>query len=282
MKTIKFDIPESFNGKSIKDFIQYAHLSSKNIHLLKMAKAIQVNQRLANDTYIFKKNDILEIDFDAIPVKPVKPSCNPVDILYEDQDMVIVNKPVKVLTHEDETDFDSLTNRLNGYYQQLNYPFSVLPAHRIDYDTSGMVIFGKHPLAMSYLSSLFESRSIKKVYQALIPGEFTQKQGTINLPIGQDRHQNKMMVSNKGKDAKSIYQWQRKINDDHLVEIEIIGGRKHQIRVHMAHIKHPIKGDSIYGKKSDRLYLHFYKVSMPKFLTDDQFEYQVSAPFAFE
>ncbi|PKK86931.1 MAG: RluA family pseudouridine synthase [Tenericutes bacterium HGW-Tenericutes-8] len=282
MKKVAFEITEYLNNKSIKDFFNYANFGSKHIHLLKMAKAITVNQSVVNDTYILKHKDILEIDFGALPQKPVKPSFKPIDILYEDQDMVIVHKPTKVLTHEDESDFDALTNRVNGHYQQLNYPISVLPAHRIDYETSGMVIFGKHPLAMSYLSNLFEQKTITKVYQARIPGDFENKQGIIHQPIGNDRHQNKMMVSKTGKAATSIYRWIKKIGEDNLVEIEIKGGRKHQIRVHLAYIKHPIKGDILYGTKSDRLYLHFYKVVMPKFLTNATFEHVSNAPFALE
>lgn len=265
-KHIIITVDQRHTKKSVKAFFEYANVGKKTIHFLKMANAISVNGIKANDTFILKENDKLVIDYTNMPATTVTPFESDIIIVYEDDHIVVVDKPTKLLVHEDGQTIDTLTNRVNAYYQALGYPFSVLPAHRIDYETSGMVVFGKHPFSLSYLSNLFEQRSIKKIYQAIVEGDFIKKEGKIDAPIGAHRHENIMMVSSTGKKATSLYKVINKNGNENLVEIEIIGGRKHQIRVHMAHIGFPIKGDPIYGIKSDRLYLHFYKVSFENFV----------------
>lgn len=281
-KHIKITVIQKHAKKSVKAFFEYANVGKKTIHLLKMANAISVNGIKVNDTYILKEDDRLLIDYTNIPFTTVTPFESDIIIVYEDDHIVVVDKPTKLLVHEDGQTIDTLTNRVNAYYQALGYPFSVLPAHRIDYETSGMVVFGKHPMSLSYLSNLFEQRSIKKIYQAIIEGDFDIKEGRIDAPIGNHRHENVMMVSSTGKKATSLYKVIKKVGNDYLVEIEIIGGRKHQIRVHMAHIGFPIKGDLLYGIKSDRLYLHFYKVSFENFVNGEVLTVTDDAKFKTE
>ena len=175
--------------------------------------------------------------------------------------MLIIDKPIKLLVHSDGQTHDTLTNYVKYHYQ--DHVEAILPAHRLDYDTSGLIIFGKHPLSIAYLSYLFEQQDIEKTYQAVVLGTVKDEKGQIDKPIGKDRHSNKQRVSLMGKPALTSYKVIKRLKDKTLLEVMIAGGRKHQIRVHLSYMGHPIVGDLLYNQikhESQRLMLHFKKV----------------------
>jgi len=270
---ITFKVHPTFEGKNIRTWLSFYHLSKTNIYKLETFKKLTVNGVFYLFDHLLKTNDKIKIDFSEIHLSDTLPCEGEVDIVYEDDDLMVLNKPEHLLVHTDGITNDTLTNRLKFHMDQKGYLYPVMPVHRIDFETSGIVLYAKHLLAQSYLSSLFEKNDIKKTYVCLCQYPFKDKQGVIHKRIGADRHSNKQIISATGKDAKTIYKVLSTDQYQSRVEVEIIGGRKHQIRVHMASINHPIIGDKLYGKKTaDRCMLHFKKAQFTHPRSLERFE----------
>lgn len=259
---IPFKPNRAYTDKSIRAFLESHYISKSTIYKLESSKKLLINGVFQPFARFLAADDIITIDFSDISSSPVEPFPGDIAIIYEDEDLVILNKPVQLLVHTDGNTIDTLTNRLAYHYQRIGYTYPVLPVHRIDVDTSGMVIFAKHPLAHSYLSHLFESQTIVKMYTCLCENPFKENHGMIRTSIGSDRHSNRQIISSSGQSAMTKYQVLEVYENVSKVSVEIKGGRKHQIRVHMASIGHPIVGDSLYGHRSNgRMMLHFSSVS---------------------
>jgi len=160
-----------------------------------------------------------------------------------------------------------------------------LPAyciHRLDYDTSGLVLFGKNPLALAYLSFQMENKQILKKYVAVVTGVFNPLEGTIDLNIGRNRHvNNRYRVSPKGKTAITKYQTLQIGKQKSLVAAEIMTGRTHQIRVHFSYFHHPIIGDKIYGSTQGKLMLFSQALQFIHPQTKQMFYYELNIPKDF-
>ncbi|HCZ23987.1 MAG TPA: hypothetical protein DHV05_03920 [Acholeplasmataceae bacterium] len=156
----------------------------------------------------------------------------------------------------------------------------ILPAHRIDVETSGMVLFAKHPLALSYLSQLFERKEIDKTYTCLVKGPLLKEKGTIKTKIAQDRHSSKMIPNPAGVEAITHYQLVSLEDPFVRLHVSIETGRKHQIRAHLASIGYPIVGDALYsGFRAERLMLHFGEVSFKHPMKQNKIIQQSRIPF---
>lgn len=256
-----FTVNKIFVGKSVDEFLSYYHVAKATKYKLETNKLLTVNDKKINLQYIIKKGDVITIALNQIETNKIVPFQKEIDIIYEDNDILIVNKPDFLLVHTDGNTLDTLSNRVSYYAINNNYEGPIKHVHRIDYETSGMVIFAKHFIAHSYLSFLFEKRQITKTYVCMCHNKFNKITGVIDTKIGKDRHENKQRVSKTGKDA--ITKFKVVVNDIiSKVEVEILDGRKHQVRVHMASISHPIVGDKLYGRSdNERLLLHFKNVN---------------------
>jgi 23S rRNA pseudouridine1911/1915/1917 synthase len=210
----------------------------------------------------------------AITIPPPEPSellaeDIPLDIIYEDTDLLVVDKPAGMTTHPAPGNpLHTLVNAVLSHLPSL--PESDNPArpgivHRLDKDTSGLILIAKTRGALANLSAQFKSREVKKAYVALVKGRVTPKSGIIDAPIGRDRaHRQKMAVTDSGRPARTAYTALRYFDGYTLVEARPETGRTHQIRVHFASVGHPIVGDAIYGAKSElvgRQFLHAQKLS---------------------
>jgi 23S rRNA pseudouridine955/2504/2580 synthase/23S rRNA pseudouridine1911/1915/1917 synthase len=166
------------------------------------------------------------------------------DILYEDDGLVAVNKPSGVLTLPDrfDTALDSLKGILSGRYTD------VFTVHRLDRDTSGLILFAKTAESQRYHSRLFEERGVEKTYLGLVSGRPVEMEGTVDQPIAENpRHPGRMMVDRKGKASVTHYRVLETLGRHSWLSFRIETGRTHQIRVHMRHLGHPIACDPIYG-----------------------------------
>ena len=281
MNLITFTIPKSYHQKPLRLFLNSFHLSKSNIYKLELNQHIRCKDRVLKNDDRLSEGQQIEIIYqpkdDTIPFK------GHIEVLYEDDDIIIVNKPAYLLVHTDGQTHDTLTNRLHAYYKEKSIIFDVFPVHRIDYETSGMVIFAKHFLAQSYFSHLFEKQEIKKYYVCIARHPFDRKSGSIKTKIGKDRHSQKQIISSTGKVCETRYKVIKEMTELSLVEVEIIGGRKHQIRVHLASIGHPILGDKLYGvNQGKRLMLHFKKVEFIHPRTHKAFTFSCQEPFKLE
>lgn len=271
---------DKFSTKTIRELLEFYKLGKSNIYKLQQAKAISVNDQIEDVNYRLQKNDYLKIDIEKIDRQDGFVYAKDIDILYEDEDILLVNKKANILVHSDGVTLDTMASRVNYYYQQKKETTIARPLHRLDFETTGILLFSKNLLVHTYLSSLFTSREVEKEYICLCKGRFLNSEGFIDSKIGRDRHQNKQRISKTGKDAYTEYEVIAAYRDYSRVRVKIKGGRTHQIRVHMAGINHPIKGDILYGDKpQDRLYLHFFKITFVHPRTLTPFTYTCKTPF---
>lgn len=269
-----------FDGQTITSYLNHYHLARKTKYLL-IKEGILINDQKINERFVLHTNDVITFDFhQVLNNTPNAIDDKKISILYEDDDLVIVDKPYDLLVYDDGSQKDNLTGRVTAHYLKKNYYLPVLPVHRLDKETSGMIIFAKHPLSLSYLSHLFESRNIVKIYQCLIDGNLKEKKGTINRPIANDRHEQKMRVNLKGEPAITHFEVIAESLENSRLKIVIETGKKHQIRVHLSYLGHPIIGDQLYqGSKSNRLMLHFTEVSFKHPETFETFHVSSKVPF---
>jgi len=215
-----------------------------------------------------------EGDSVSVIIPPPEPSplaaeAIPLNIIYEDDDLLVIDKPAGMTTHPAPGNpAHTLVNALLSHLPAL--PESDNPArpgivHRLDKDTSGLILIAKTPAALASLSAQFKLRGVKKAYIALVKGKLIPWSGIIDAPIGRDRsHCQKMAVSDSGRPARTAYTTLRQFAGYTLVEARPETGRTHQIRVHFASVGHPIVGDATYGTKSElvrRQFLHAQRLS---------------------
>ena len=222
------------------------------------SESIKVNNKVAKSNYKLKKNDLVEVimpDPIELDVKPEKIDLN---IIYEDKDIIILNKPQGVVVHPAPGNYSgTLVNGLLYHCNDLSGINGVIRpgiVHRIDKDTSGILVIAKNDEAHNALAEQFKVHSIKREYYALVEGRFNKLEGSIDKPLGRNKKDRlKMAIVEDGKRAVTHYKVLEQYNNNtSLIKCILETGRTHQIRVHMASIGHPLVGDPIYGAKKQK------------------------------
>ncbi|WP_341357725.1 RluA family pseudouridine synthase [Rossellomorea sp. y25] len=270
-------IPDKWKNVTIETILRnHWQAPKKLIHSMRMKGDIKVNGASISWTQPLSPGDALQLHLFKGVEYDVPPTYGEIDVLFEDDHLIVVNKPAGIDTHPNHPDeTDSLANLVAFHYQARGESCRVMHIHRLDHDTSGAIIFAKHPLSKAILDRLLTERQIKRTYHALVHGRLKQKNGTISEPIGRDRHHNtRRRVSPSGQDAVTHYKVLEYKNTYTLVEVQLDTGRTHQIRVHMSHIGHPLVGDTLYGGKPifKRHALHAARISFLHPLTDEWIE----------
>jgi 23S rRNA pseudouridine1911/1915/1917 synthase len=233
---------------------------------------VTVNGGSIKPNHKLREGDRVEWNIpEAVPVETL-PEEMPLDILYEDRDIIVINKPAGLVVHPAAgNESGTLVNALLHHCRDLagiggeRRPGII---HRLDKDTSGVMVIAKNETAMNELARQFKERETDKEYLAVVRGAPFPPRGTVETTIGRHPiHRKKMAVNvRNGKAAVSHYEVQEAFNEASLVRVKIETGRTHQIRVHMAYIKHPIIGDEVYGRsfhiKAPRQMLHAAKLSL--------------------
>lgn len=267
-------INEFFKNMTVEEVLKSFHLSKSNIYKLKSSSRVLVNGILMPFDSVVEFGDEMSIDLDSFEENNIVPSNKIVKIVYEDQDIVLLEKERGILIHSDGINNDTLLNRLAYYYSFKNEAVSLKVVHRIDVETTGLVLFAKNLLSGSYLSNLFENNDVTKKYIALVWGNVANDEGIISLPISGDRHSNKQRVAKKGLAANTEYKVLVRYKDKTLLDVKIIGGKKHQIRVHLENMGNPIVGDSLYGKQDKmEMMLKFYEIGFIHPTSREYFSY---------
>ena len=186
-------------------------------------------------------------------------------VIFEDDDVIVINKPIGILTHakgifSDEFTVADFVRPMTSYNVDTNRPGII---HRLDRDTSGVLLCAKNEAAAKMLSKQFQRRTVQKIYYAVTEGVPKIEKANIDIPIGRDPKQpNRFRVDPNGKPAQTYYEVMKHKDDGAVVRLEPKTGRTHQLRVHLKYVDAPIKGDRVYGKKAERLYLHAYSLQI--------------------
>ncbi|MCU9602136.1 RluA family pseudouridine synthase [Pallidibacillus thermolactis] len=248
-------VPKEWDGLTIEDVLKKEwHLSKKTIHLIRMDKLVAINgknvrfsERLQKGQKFIIHNVLQYEDYGYEPY--------PVDfnVLYEDDFLLVVNKPAGIATHPNkQEDIQTLANGIAYYLQEKGERCKVHHVHRLDKDTSGAILFTKSSFVGAILDHQLTERKIKRTYTAIVHGKLKKKRDIIRAKIGRDRHHpTRRRVSPTGQDAITHYEviaFDAKKNVSQI-RCELKTGRTHQIRVHLAHIGHPLVGDTLYGGK---------------------------------
>lgn len=245
--------------KFVRKFLKDAPLSF--IYKLFRKKDVKVNGKRVNIQYILQPGDVVKVyvtdeqlNTFSTTVKPLHKKMLPYPIVFEDEHILIINKPKGVLIHDEDEQKSNLTTEVLSYlYFKQEYDPTTIgvkpgPAHRLDRNTSGLVIFGKSIPALQALHTLFKQHHrIKKEYLALVVGHVLSD-GRVNLKLTKEADQSMVYVDNEyGEDAITDYQVIQRFPSFSLLRLSIITGKTHQIRVHMQAIQHPVVGDRKYG-----------------------------------
>ena len=265
---LKYIVNNLTKYKNIKQVLKEEFLfSDRLVSKLKNSKQIYLNNI---NTYINQKISIgdticIDLDFEETSdnIVPIKINLN---ILYEDDGLLIVNKPPFIPVHPSMDHYeDSLSNGIKYYFNSIALKRKIRPVNRLDKNTSGIVIFAKNEYIQECLIKQMKSGTFKKEYLALVNGIIDKQTQVIDAPIA--RKENSIIercVSKDGDTAITEVKLLKIFDNYSLVKCNLKTGRTHQIRVHLMHIGHPILGDNLYGKKSeliDRQALHAYKIS---------------------
>lgn len=214
---------------------------------------ILVNGSEKKSSYILRENDRIEVELPQEKKICIKPQDIPLDIIYEDENMLVVNKPSGMLTHPTALETENtLVNALLFKYGEnlsdINGEFRRGILHRLDRNTSGLLMIAKNNRAHEFLAEQIKNHTILKKYRAILKGDYPKNEDVINLPIGRNPNQpHKMMVREDGKESTTILKVLKRFKEATYVELTLVTGRTHQIRIHTSYMKHPVYNDTLYG-----------------------------------
>jgi 23S rRNA pseudouridine1911/1915/1917 synthase len=228
---------------------------------------ILINGQMAKASQKLRSSDRITVE---LPPSPGRPLAEPIPlvIIYEDDDILVIDKPAGLTVHPAPGHPDhTLVNAILAHCPGLTMSNEVMRpgiVHRLDKDTSGLIVIAKNDFAREYLAAQFKSRTVTKRYLVLVEGRLSPEQGIVEAPIGRDPHRRKRMaIVEAGKQAVTQYQVRKYLDNYSLVEVSPLTGRTHQIRIHLSAIGCPVVGDPIYGIKSAHLgrqFVHAYRL----------------------
>jgi 23S rRNA pseudouridine1911/1915/1917 synthase len=217
---------------------------------------VLVNGKPSKSSYRLRAGDEIEVELVASPATNFTPEDLPLDIIYEDESLIVVNKPAGLVVHPAAgIQTGTLANALAFHFDRLSTNAGTIRpgiVHRIDKDTSGLLVVAKTEAAHENLADQFRDRTVFKSYLALVHGVVEQDSGRIDQPLARDpRNRTRIAIVRGGRAALTLYRVRKRYDRFTSLAVEIKTGRTHQIRVHLAYLKHPVVGDEIYGGGRD-------------------------------
>lgn len=251
-------------------------------------KCVLVNGKEVKASYKVCLNDEIEINDTLKKESDIKPVKMQLNIVYEDDDLMIINKPSGLVVHPGAGNYDNtLVNGLLNYTNNLSSVNDVRPGivHRLDKDTSGLMVVAKNNKCHELLSEMFKNHEVKRTYYALVCGVVPYNKGTVDVPLKKDETKfDRVCASEDGKKAITHFTVLKRYNDYTLLSLNLETGRTHQIRVHLSYIGHPLIGDTLYGNNSkyiSRQALHAYKVEFIHPITNKLTQFTSDVPKDF-
>ena len=285
-RTLTYEISTEYDGFAIDKYLKSQGYSSANITAIKkMPNNVVIDGEWVHMNRKLKTGDILTVniseDDSSEKIPPIKMD---LDIVYEDEDIIVVNKPAGLPIHPSLNHYeDSLANGLAYYYESQGKPFIFRCANRLDKNTSGLTVIAKHLVSANILSTMVKNRQFHREYYAIVRGSLDEKSGTIDAPIGRvdDSIITRQVDFENGEQAVTHYEVIKENKGHSLVSIPLETGRTHQIRVHFKHIGHPLIGDHLYNPDYEymtRQALHSHKIEFTHPITGEQLSFTADLP----
>ncbi|MFC1704148.1 RluA family pseudouridine synthase [Candidatus Omnitrophota bacterium] len=292
METYSLEVSSESNASRLDVFLlkQLPNVGSRSfIQKLIHEEKVAVNGLAVTKPHMkVKANDKITVDVIAEPVLDITPEDIPLDIVYEDDDIVVINKPVGMVVHPAPGNYTgTLVNGLLHHFKELstvNLPLRPGIVHRLDKDTSGLLVVAKNNIAHSGLAKQFQKHTIVRKYIAIVEGIVEFDEDIIELPLGRNPRQREKITVKfyNARFAKTHYRVLKRFNSSTLLELTPFTGRTHQLRVHLAHIGHSILGDKKYGTKISfpRMALHAKSIAFIHPTKKTKIEFDSKIPFA--
>ena len=278
----------SDSGKRLDSFLANQEEATTRSRLQALIESghVTVNGSSAKPSYKVKSGDIVRISMPAASPVDIVPQDIPISFIYQDEHIAVVDKPQGLPVHPGPGHPDgTLVNAILAHCPDIaGVGGEIRPGivHRLDKDTSGLIMIAKTHDAHQNLSAQISSRNVDKGYLALCKGLLTKDDGIIDAPIGRDPYNRKRMaVVEDGRYAKTMYTVIERFESSTFLSVKLETGRTHQIRVHMAHLNHPLVGDTVYGRSSNivsRHFLHAHYLAFRHPITGEPVEFQSDLP----
>jgi 23S rRNA pseudouridine1911/1915/1917 synthase len=250
---------------------QYPAMSRGAIQRLIEEGHITVNGAKIKPTHTPRIGDVVRVEWPEVKPAIAQPEDIPLDILFEDEALLVLNKPPGIVVHpaagnEEHTLVNALLHHCEGQLSGIGGVARPGIVHRLDKDTSGCLVVAKNDETHVALSNQFAGRSVRKVYHAVLCGELAREKGEIKAAIARHTsHRKRMTVDDdRGREAHTSYRVLERLNSATLVEAFLHTGRTHQIRVHFQHLKHPLVGDDTYGQRQNRRLTELTRYAAPR------------------
>ncbi|MCR4879822.1 MAG: RluA family pseudouridine synthase [Bacilli bacterium] len=292
---MKFCVENSYSKYRLDKYLSEKCPTKSRTFLAKLIDdhEVLVNSNIAKASLKLNEGDIVEINIPEDKPLEVHAEDIPLDIIYEDEDILIINKPQGLVVHPAPGHYEhTLVNAILHHCTDLSGINGVIRpgiVHRIDKDTSGLICIAKNDASHHFLSEQLKDHTMNREYYALVKGVIKENHGKIDLPIGRSRADRKKMAVNieNGKPAITYFDVIERYKDHTLVKCKLVTGRTHQIRVHMAYIDHPVEGDPLYNKRNAKLLvdsgqlLVAYKLNLIHPRTKKEVSFEIPLPTYF-
>lgn len=259
------------------------NLSTRFIKKAAIEKRITVNGCAVKMNYVLRFGNKVEIDTFRDESQNIIPEKMDISVAYEDQDLIVVNKPAGIVVHPTRSYPEgTLANGLLYYFKEKGEKCIVRLVSRLDMDTSGLILVAKNQFSHMSLARDMKLDTFKKGYLAVVRGNLQEKSGTIDLPIYRTEEDIRRIIDNRGQRSITNYEVVESFEKGDLIRLQLETGRTHQIRVHLSSIGHPILGDTLYGGEDntiiDRQALHAYRLSFPHPRTNEIIDLEIDVP----
>ena len=300
-ETLTFTVDDTNVNSRLDTYLasQIQNWSRARLQRLIENEDVVVNGRSAKASYKLRKGDEVEVELVASPAEIFEPQNIPLDIVHEDESLIVVNKPAGLVVHPAAgIHSGTLANALAFHFQNLPASAgSIRPGivHRLDRDTSGLLVVAKTEAALENLSDQFRDRTVFKSYIALVHGRVDNSSGRIDQPLARDpANRTRMAVVQSGRSALTLYKVRKHYHRFTLLDVELKTGRTHQIRVHLTWLHHPVVGDETYGggrdnniqdarlrsmvRKLGRHFLHAERLAITHPTTGERLQFEAPLP----